>query len=233
MAQKLIQDPGLPDSVRVDTVTVKSTEPGIVPVNFVNDEPLAGIEVTLEWESTDVILDSVSFLNSRISYVAVKGMTSDDSTVTMFCFPYVGQPLIAPGSGLFARLFFSYPPTVDTQVVAIDTITVIKGDREYATTFSDSLASNFRPQFRSGYLHIWQNLACCVGDRGNVDGDVNDLVNVADLTYLVSFLFTGGPEPPCESEANIDGDVNNRINVADLTYLVGFMFAGGPPPPPC
>ncbi len=71
----------------------------------------------------------------------------------------------------------------------------------------------------------------CVGDRGNVDGLLDDQVNVSDLTYLVAYLFQGGPPPPVfeEADVNADGD----LNVADLTYLVDYLFSGGPAPQPC
>lgn len=69
---------------------------------------------------------------------------------------------------------------------------------------------------------------CCVL-RGDVDGD--GAINVADLTYLVDYLFLGGPPPPCWDEGDVDGD--GSINIADLTYLVDFLFRAGPPPPPC
>ncbi|MBU8932633.1 MAG: hypothetical protein KOO62_01370, partial [candidate division Zixibacteria bacterium] len=74
---------------------------------------------------------------------------------------------------------------------------------------------------------------CCNGDglRGNVDYELPDEINIADLTYLVSYLFTGGPEPPCVEESDIDG--NGEINIADLTYLVSYLFTGGPPPIVC
>lgn len=71
--------------------------------------------------------------------------------------------------------------------------------------------------------------ACCCIERGNVDNDNG--VNVADLTYLIDYLFRSGPPPPCPEVANVDAD--NGINVADLTYFVDFLFRGGPPPPPC
>ena len=80
---------------------------------------------------------------------------------------------------------------------------------------------------------FWQEFAggCCIGIRGNVDGDPGDAINVADLTYLVDYLFFGGPPPPCEEEGNVNG--LGGINVADLTYLVDYLFFGGPAPPPC
>ena len=72
---------------------------------------------------------------------------------------------------------------------------------------------------------------CCNTD--GIRGDVNydGAVNVADLTYLVQYLFFGGPPPPCPPEADVNGD--GAINVADLTYLVEYLFFNGPPPAPC
>jgi HAMP domain-containing protein len=75
--------------------------------------------------------------------------------------------------------------------------------------------------------------ACCQGIRGNVNGDGGDQVNVADLTYLVDFLFRAGSPPPCQEESNVNGDLAENVNVADLTYLVDFLFRSGSPPPSC
>ncbi len=69
----------------------------------------------------------------------------------------------------------------------------------------------------------------CCENRGNVDDQSS--INVADVTYLVDYLFRGGPEPQCFEEGDVNGDGN--INVADLTYLVNHLFRDGMPPPPC
>ena len=79
--------------------------------------------------------------------------------------------------------------------------------------------------------------ACCCIARGNVDGiiGVAGPIDVADLTYLVGFLFQSGPFPPCPEQGNVDGivSIGGPIDVADLTYLVGYLFPSGPPPPLC
>jgi len=73
--------------------------------------------------------------------------------------------------------------------------------------------------------------SCCNHDeiRGDVNYDMS--FNVADLTYLVDYLFRSGPPPPCPEEGDVNGD--NYTNVADLTYLVDCLLRSGPPPPPC
>ena len=77
-------------------------------------------------------------------------------------------------------------------------------------------------------------VSCCVGIRGNVDGIGG--IDVSDLVYLIDYMFTGGPEPPCWSEANVDGlgaDDASGIDMSDLVYLTDYQFTGGPPPPVC
>jgi len=85
-------------------------------------------------------------------------------------------------------------------------------------------------------LDIEVTTSCCQ-NRGNADGiiGVGGPVDVADLTYLVKYLFKSGPVPPCIEEGNVDGitGVGGPIDVADLTYLVKYLFKSGPAPAPC
>ena len=62
---------------------------------------------------------------------------------------------------------------------------------------------------------------------GDIDDDGTG-PNVADLTYFVDFLFSGGPPPPVMEAANVDG--TDGINVSDLSYLVDHLFHDGPEP---
>ncbi len=51
---------------------------------------------------------------------------------------------------------------------------------------------------------------------------------VSDLTYLVNYVFKGGPPPPIPESSNVDGEPG--IYVSDLTFLVNYIFKGGPAP---
>ncbi len=61
-------------------------------------------------------------------------------------------------------------------------------------------------------------------------GDVNwsHSTNVADVTFLVAYLFHGGQAPYPLFKADVDGDC--EVTVADLTYLVAYLFQSGPAP---
>ena len=72
---------------------------------------------------------------------------------------------------------------------------------------------------------------CCQGTTGDINSDFAESANIADLTYLVRWLWRGGPAPKCLSEADVYPD--SEIDMADLIYLVGYMFRRGPDPAPC
>ncbi len=61
-------------------------------------------------------------------------------------------------------------------------------------------------------------------------GDVNcnQQINLLDITYIIMFLYKGGPEP-CNMWA---ADVNSSggINLLDITYMIAYLYKGGPPP---
>ncbi len=61
---------------------------------------------------------------------------------------------------------------------------------------------------------------CCVL-RGDVD-DNGGVINIADLVYLVSYLFQGGPPPPCMEQADLNSD--GEVNVADVTRFIDCIF---------
>jgi len=77
----------------------------------------------------------------------------------------------------------------------------------------------------------WRTASCCL-DRGDINYD-GQTADIADLVYLVAYMFNGGPEPPCMSTADVNGDGGNQPDIADLVYLVAYMFQGGDALVPC
>ena len=60
---------------------------------------------------------------------------------------------------------------------------------------------------------------------GDANGD--GIVNVADVFYLVNYLFAAGPVPL--GRGNVNGG-DGTITVADVFYLINYLFAGGTAP---
>ncbi len=74
--------------------------------------------------------------------------------------------------------------------------------------------------------------ACSCQMRGDINHDGAPLIDIADLVYLVDFMFADGPAPPCAQEGDIDGS-GGLLDISDLVYLVDFMFNDGPVAPAC
>jgi hypothetical protein len=74
---------------------------------------------------------------------------------------------------------------------------------------------------------------CCYGERGNIDYDVLDQVDISDLIYLTDYSFNSGPAPFCFEEADVNGDLS--CDMSDVIYMVDYMFKtpAGPPPVSC
>lgn len=60
------------------------------------------------------------------------------------------------------------------------------------------------------------------------DADNSQLVNIADVTFLISRIFSGGAAPSCQDQADANGD--NKLNISDITFLISRIFADGPEP---
>lgn len=227
-------DPGLPDTLIIDSVVILSAGTAAVPIYLFNDEPLAGIEISITQNSPDLVIDSFSFAGSRTEYVSIKGWIINNGVMTIYLLPYDSDALIGVGNGSIGSLFFSIAPAIAPQMIIIDTNTFSNGNLVYSTTLSDADSKYFSPQFSKGFLDL-QLSNCCIGVRGNANGDPEEKVNISDIAFITSFLFgiPAGPAPACPDEGNVNGDPENKVNISDLSFLTNYLFGGGPPPPSC
>lgn len=92
---------------------------------------------------------------------------------------------------------------------------------------------------KTGYVEISNTyLATCfddvlllsLGDAAYTCGDAdgNQILNISDGVYLISYIFGGGLAPnPLVSG---DCDCNQLVNISDVVYLISYIFGGGPEP---
>jgi agmatine/peptidylarginine deiminase len=69
---------------------------------------------------------------------------------------------------------------------------------------------------------------------GDICGDANNdgIINVADVVYLINYLFIGGPAPvPMKCVGDVNGD--GIVNISDVVYLINYLFINGPAPGGC
>ena len=73
---------------------------------------------------------------------------------------------------------------------------------------------------KAGYVHSSFVM------RGDATGD--GLIDVADVLYLINYLFLGtsGPSPMEAGDATCDG----IVDVADVLFLINYLFLGTSPP---
>ncbi len=77
-------------------------------------------------------------------------------------------------------------------------------------------------------IHTDFNPDCCNIPAHAGDADNNNIVNLLDVTFLINYLYKGGPEPVCYDRG--DADAGGNINLLDITYLISYLYKGGPMP---
>lgn len=204
-----------------------------IVISAYNSVPVRQIKIPVEYPGDlSLSYDSISTVGCRTEYFETQQLVNFDPSNKRFAIKLVSStsgssPDLPPGQGDIVKVYMKVDPwATPGQSASI----VLDG-------YSSHLPAYFGPvmdySVESVAGEIRVRTGCCFGVRGNVDGDLSDQVNVADLTYLVDYLYRSGPPPECQEEGNVDGDPAEQINIVDLTYLVDYLFRGGPPPPPC
>lgn len=198
-----------------------------VTIDGANTLPLTQIQIPLQFAGTlDLTLDSLSTIGCRTDYFESKSFvdfnnTAKQATIQLISSYTGSSPPLDPGVGPLVKLWF----TVGSATGGDSTVINLAGYNSFAPRFAGSLAV-YEPKIESPVL-AYEN--CCIGIRGDVD--LSGAINVADLSYLIAYLFRAGPEPSCMEEADVD--LTGVVSVADVTYLIAFLFRGGPDPYLC
>jgi len=223
-------DPGLPDTVWVESDTLIVGITSSISIGLVNDEPLCGIALSLEWDGSAVLegkwdpyhppcrwwtalIDSIfGIRNDRLYYA--NGVNPD--TFQLYCFLYGSVPEVplAPGRDVIWRPVFT-PRTAGTATFRL--VSWLNGSESILVT-EDRAA--ILPAFYGGHITVIPYLT---GDP-NHDG----LINSADVSYLINYLFVNGPAP--DPFASGDATCDGRVNAADVIYLINYLFVKGPAP---
>jgi len=119
--------------------------------------------------------------------------------------------------GSLAIAYSDYPVWLS---VANDSLIGIPPAGNYLTGFTVEVSDQ--------YASVDQEVALVVYLCGDIDASGAWPPDIADLVFLVDYMFWQGPPPPVEDAANVDG--LDTITITDLVHLVDYMFNGGPAP---
>jgi hypothetical protein len=67
------------------------------------------------------------------------------------------------------------------------------------------------------------NPAFICGDANN-----DDEVNILDITFIIAYLYQGGPAPDPLERADVNSD--GAVNILDVTGLIEYIYMGGAEP---
>jgi len=220
------------DSLSVAPTSGSPGESIAVTVSGCTMIPLHQITVPIE-VTGDVALafDSASVAGCRTAdFESVDMIHSDPAnhrfTIRLLRSTVASDQCLEPGRGPLVNVYFRI---VGRYTVGDSAMIAVDGYDTHVPTFSGPLLS-YPATGGTGALTV----ASCCQQKGNIDGlpGSEGVVNVSDLTYLVSYLFLGGPPPPCMLEADLNGQTG-EITVTDLTMLTAYLFQGAALPFGC
>jgi hypothetical protein len=217
-------DPGLPDTVWVESETLIVGISSPISIGLINDEPVRGIALALEWDGNARMELDTSIQNtwtSRIDSVfsfygdSFHADGANPDTFNLYsCYVRLPATSLEPGRDAIWRPYF-IPQSAGTATFRL--VSWINGSASMLVS-EDHAA--ILPAFYGGNITVIPYLA---GDP-NHDG----VIDISYVIYLINYLFIGGPAPvPLES-----GDVTceGTADASDVVYLINYLFIGGPPP---
>src|SRR5258706_136315 len=168
-------------------------------------------------------------------FVVWKSYHQDSSTYNIYGQRYASSG--APQGGEFGTFIVAWQyPGTGTVLARRFTSTGAPHDAPFIVP-STSYFDSGRPAVANAgtaFVVVWDILSGLSGSRevfgkrypGQGDIDGNGVTDVADVFYLINFLFAGGPAPIGFG----DTSGNGNVDVADVFYLINYLFAGGPYP---
>jgi hypothetical protein len=139
--------------------------------------------------------------------------------------PFIGgTPVTVSGTGFQSGATLTIGGTAATSVVVVNATTITAKTPAHAPGTVDVTVTNpdiSHATLAGGFVVVPQQF----------DANGDNVIDPADIFYLVNYLFTGGPAP-AGAAGMLSGDANGDgvVDPADIFYVVNYLFTGGPQP---
>jgi hypothetical protein len=237
-------DPGIPDTVWIESDTLYVGHVDTIDVGIVNDEVLRGFAFAIEWDGSaifdcspegsfywggqrliDILGDywGITLKSYQCNQCYYDYINPD--TMHVATWPWSGYPLdtlftLPPGSGVVYHMAFLpvTPGEVSMRLVNWNAYSY-----DYALTRGGEsllITGDFAgivPVLVGGNLTVLPYMC------GDANGDLT--VNVSDAVHIINYVFVGGTAPdPLESG---DANCDQTVNVSDAVWIINYVFIGG------
>lgn len=154
------------DSVWIDSIGSESGQSVVLGVYIKNSDYNKGIQVPLSYTYPDLIIDSVSFVGSRVENKFLKIIQFDpaQALINIGAVNLSGDSLDS-GRGLFASIHITIPPEFPTQVIVFDTVFI---PPESHLLFVSASNYSYTPQFTPGKLDNTGDLTDADDETSNI-----------------------------------------------------------------
>ena len=165
------------DTLWVDSIATHSGQKAVLDITFTNADSVIGFDVPLIISDPAILIDSVSFVGSRVENNLFTIVTIDSALGTC----KIGALLLSqentpipPGNGLLAKMFVGIPDEYPDNLVTIDSTIIITH-----LTFVPVDNQSYTPEFYKGYIDnsytpavadsVWvENVSVDAGDQFSV-----------------------------------------------------------------
>ncbi|MGD8921672.1 MAG: FG-GAP-like repeat-containing protein [Candidatus Zixiibacteriota bacterium] len=208
----------LGDTVYIPDLEYVSSDSIVIPVYLRNSQPVYSMVLPLTFSGdVDIMWSSQTTESCRSDQVlrpALIAYSPSENRLAISLNTYTSTPHVPlpPGDGPILNITFHYVSgnggnAVDTATLSPNVLGI------------DSRYLQYQPHVRPGFIRV----DIC----GDINGDGAG-PNLADITYLIGYVYIGGPEPLNLKAANTAYHDDTRINLADITALIGYVYLDGP-----
>jgi hypothetical protein len=197
-------------------------------------QDVCAVEIPLITNGEYLVFDTATSEGSILpgDMKLIARVTENGKRLGITIIPLGGLDQIFPPGGKLAEVYFHIKPNAGYDIISIDTLS----DTIYLMNDSSIFVIQMPVFWIEGGItfvpysfrrsSIYLDYVGPIHPCGDANYDRN--VNLADVVWIVNFIFLGGD--PAKLYYLADVNVDDRVNLTDIIYLANYLYRGGPEP---